>query len=216
MAIVRAECNGFLEIRPDFLTGEALDTVFMRLSELVRVQTPEDIKPGVPCLLERPEIVVFMRTCRQQRDVGFFRVPPTADGMSVAPYEYSNQQALAQDMPDWLVELMESVNADLGTSFNAVLVNHYADGSQYISKHRDSEKGLVPKSPVAAISVGATRTFRVREWPTGKKVADVPMPDGSLLVMLGPFQKMYTHEVPIEKKIKGERYSITFREHKLV
>ena len=72
------------------------------------------------------------------------------------------------------------------------------------------------KAPVAAISVGAVRKFRAREWPGGKKVADVPMEDGSLLVMHPGFQRRYTHEVPPQKKIKDERYSLTFREHVLV
>jgi len=31
--------------------------------------------------------------------------------------------------------------------------------------------------------------------------------------MSGNFQKEFTHEIPIEKRVKGERYSFTFRQH---
>ena len=31
--------------------------------------------------------------------------------------------------------------------------------------------------------------------------------------MGGFFQTLYTHEIPIQKKVKGYRYSFTFRKH---
>ena len=31
--------------------------------------------------------------------------------------------------------------------------------------------------------------------------------------MAGDFQKEFTHEIPIEKKVEGVRYSFTFRRH---
>jgi len=31
--------------------------------------------------------------------------------------------------------------------------------------------------------------------------------------MVGNFQKEFTHEIPIEKKVKGTRFSFTFRRH---
>jgi hypothetical protein len=33
--------------------------------------------------------------------------------------------------------------------------------------------------------------------------------------MGGDFQKEFTHEVPIEKKVREGRYSLTFRQHLL-
>ena len=36
-----------------------------------------------------------------------------------------------------------------------------------------------------------------------------------LIHMGGDFQKEFTHEIPIESKIKEERYSFTFRKHKI-
>jgi alkylated DNA repair dioxygenase AlkB len=44
-------------------------------------------------------------------------------------------------------------------------------------------------------------------------VMDVPLPSGMLVHMGGDFQKEFTHEVPIEKKIREGRYSFTFRQH---
>ena len=31
--------------------------------------------------------------------------------------------------------------------------------------------------------------------------------------MVGDFQKEFTHEIPVEKKVTMERYSFTFRKH---
>ena len=80
----RLLCNDFLEVRPEFVAGEALDNLFMRCSELVRVQTAAEIQPGVPCLLVEPEIVVFDKRCNQKRNVAFFRRAPVPGEQSVA------------------------------------------------------------------------------------------------------------------------------------
>ena len=37
----------------------------------------------------------------------------------------------------------------------------------------------------------------------------------SILHMGGNFQKLYTHEIPIQKKIKEPRISFTFRKHNM-
>jgi alkylated DNA repair dioxygenase AlkB len=42
---------------------------------------------------------------------------------------------------------------------------------------------------------------------------DVPTNSGEMLIMGGDFQKEFTHEIPIEKKIKHPRISFTFRKH---
>jgi len=57
------------------------------------------------------------------------------------------------------------------------------------------------------------RKFRIRDKSTKKIVLDYDHQPGTLLVMSGEFQKQFTHEIPIQKKIKDERISITFRHH---
>ena len=111
-----------------------------------------------------------------------------------------------------LIELLELVNSIFNTEYNGILVNKYKTGEDYISAHSDDETNL-DKCGVVAISYGATRKFRIREKNTKKKVGDYPMVSYSMLQMGGDFQKEFTHEIPIEKKVKESRISFTFRKH---
>jgi alkylated DNA repair dioxygenase AlkB len=161
-------------------------------------------------LIERPEIVVYGKTCRQNRDVGFFAEP------HVPGYKYSGQQTTVININDYqqLVTLLNHVNTELNTDFNGILINRYRDGSNYISAHSDDERGL-SNVGVATICIGATRLFRIREKTTKKMVIDVDHNHSDMILMSGEFQKHYTHEVPIQKKINETRISLTFRKHKI-
>ena len=197
--------GGRVEYTADFLTREKVREVRRFLEGLRVVDDPEKIVAGVPCLLHRPPITAFGKKCRQHRDVGFFGPP------SVAGYRYSQQEATRQDLPPVVSELMAGVNEKLGTALNSALINCYPPGDSSISAHQDNESGLRRSAPVAAISIGATRTFRLKEKPGGARLADIPLESGSLVVMRS--QRGYTHEIPTQRRVVGTRWSITFREH---
>jgi len=108
-------------------------------------------------------------------------------------------------------ELLQTVNSLLNTEFNGMLVNTYKDGSDYIGAHSDSDIGT--EEGVASLSFGAERNFRIRNKSDKKILHEEITTDGTILVMGGVFQKLYTHEIPVQKKIKGSRTSITFRTH---
>ena len=161
-------------------------------------------------LLEiEPPIMVFGKMCHQRRDIGFF------SDESIG-YEYSNQIIKSQPLKNHplLSDILVKVNNELGTKFNGILFNRYENGEKYIGKHGDDEKGLDKgKNMVAALSCGAVRNFRIRDKITDKIKIDIPTTSCMLLVMEGQFQKEFTHEIPIQKKIKEERISLTFRHH---
>lgn len=157
-------------------------------------------------LLEKPPIVIFGKTVHQRRNIGFFS--NTSKG-----YRYSNQIALSQSLTPALTLLLDTVNEMYKAEFNGILVNHYVDGNDYISAHSDDETMLDPVG-VVAVSYGAVRKFRIREKASGTIVKDIPMVSGQILHMGGSFQKEFTHEIPVEKKIKEARFSFTFRRHK--
>ena len=144
------------------------------------------------------------------RDVGFFRA-----NASIPPYSYSNQfQPLANSMPMSLETLMVEINERLGTAYNAVVVNRYNDKDDYISAHKDNEKGLKTLDCVATLSIGTERKFRVRDAKTRRIVCDALTRPYHLLIMRGAdFQQHYTHEIP-KQNVEGMRLSFTFREHK--
>jgi alkylated DNA repair dioxygenase AlkB len=108
--------------------------------------------------------------------------------------------------------LLDFVNEVYQSEFNGVLVNKYESGSEYIGKHSDDERTLDANAGVVMISTGAVRTFRLRNKETGEKI-DIPMETDKMYQMWGDFQKEFTHEIPVQKKVLGTRYSFTFRKH---
>jgi alkylated DNA repair dioxygenase AlkB len=104
---------------------------------------------------------------------------------------------------------MEKINKEFGTSFNACLLNYYPDSSVAISKHSDDEKELVNPVIVVSVSLGAERIFRLHS-KTGLGTVDIPLVDGTVLVMGEGCQKLWQHEVP-KGKGTSPRISLTFR-----
>ena len=156
-------------------------------------------------LKHRPEILVYNKICYQNRAIGFFSDKSRG-------YHYSKKLMPSQPLGDILTRLLEMTNEIFKTSFNGILVNYYADGTETIGDHSDDESGL-HNGMVVALSLGAERKFRIRDKTTKKIVKDVKTQHSTYLVMNGDFQKEFTHGIPAEKKITEGRYSFTFRYH---
>ncbi len=133
-------------------------------------------------------------------------------------YKYTGQTTKTQPIPPFLQKVLNRVNRKMGTNFNGILVNRYEDGSEKIGAHSDNESEL-SANKVVGISLGATRKVRFRGITTSGKNAirgnftDHPLDHGSLYTMEGSFQQEFTHEVPVDTKIKNVRISLTFRQH---
>jgi alkylated DNA repair dioxygenase AlkB len=168
-----------------------------------------DLCKNLP-LIKNPKIKIFGKDAEMHRSVGFFSDESKG-------YKYSNQISKSIELPPFLKELLEKINKEFDTDFNGILVNMYSSGEDYIGAHSDDEKGLGKRSTVIGISLGETRIMRFRGKKTpiiqnGKKYVDMEMPNGCLFSM-EDFQKEFTHEIPIQKKINGTRISLTFRKH---
>ena len=158
-------------------------------------------------LEERPEIIIFGKKCKQQRNVGFF------SNESIG-YKYSKKMMDSKPLSKSMSELLIIINKMIGAEFNGILVNKYMDGNDYISAHSDDETGL-DKSGVVSISYGSERKFRIRNKKTKEVMFDEITTHCCILHMGGNFQELYTHEIPIQKKIKEQRISFTFRKHNI-
>ena len=158
-----------------------------------------------PQLEERPEIIIYGKICKQHRNVGFF------SDESIG-YKYSKKLMKSKPLSKDVVDLLVTINKMLGTQFNGILVNKYIDGNDYIGAHSDEESGLDGKG-VVAISYGSERIFRIRDKNNRTIICDEPTTHCGILHMGGNFQKLYTHEIPIQKKIKESRISFSFRTH---
>ena len=167
-----------------------------------------------PLLEKHPYLgVMYGSPCYMRRSVRFFaRIEDTYG------YFYSGQCSESHPPPDTVSKLREIINDKRKSKFNGTLVNLY-DPEDYISPHKDDERGLASSPGVGVISVswGARRTMRIRDASTKKIVFDATTKPYTALEMRGAdFQKFFTHEIPKASKrggSSGVRVSFTFREH---
>lgn len=187
-----------------------------------------------PALTERldlrPPIRMRGREVRQKRNVGFY-----ANKDQIKGYGYSGILAPSKPLTPSMEALIRLVSKDFGMNPAKVgiLINEYEEGFS-IGPHSDDERDLVTgKTGVLAISMGASRTFRVKAknplrvfYLSDKSEESTPIKGrgvvwegrtkaGTLLQMGGKdFQSLFTHEVPSLAKDKAIRWSLTFREYK--
>jgi alkylated DNA repair dioxygenase AlkB len=131
------------------------------------------------------------------------------------PYTFSHVHHDAVDIPIELQPFIDWANEKFEYKYNTVFMNWYVDGSHYINAHSDNEKTHIKGSPIISISLGATRTFRIRDKFTKEKVKDIQVTDKSYIVMCGNMQKEFTHEIVKingnKGKLIGSRINITIR-----
>lgn len=127
-------------------------------------------------------------------------------------YAYSGLTMYAQPWSTTLLQIKGRVEAEAGTRFNTALLNFYRDGRDSVQWHSDDEPELGSNPVIASVSFGATRVFRLKH-ETRKELArvDIPLDDGSFLLMRGTTQHFWKHQVPKTAKPTGPRINITFR-----
>jgi len=113
-------------------------------------------------------------------------------------------------VPEAILPLWAALDDAYGT-FHFGVINRYIDGTDSISPHADDEKEIKRDSPIASISLGATRTFVVHA-NDGSHRMKIPLADGTVLVMGGAFQSTYKHSVPKEKAVADGRVNVTLRQ----
>ncbi|XP_049721810.1 DNA oxidative demethylase ALKBH2 isoform X1 [Elephas maximus indicus] len=117
-----------------------------------------------------------------------------------------------------LERVRDRVSQLTGHTFNFVLVNRYKDGRDHIGEHRDDERELDPRIPIASVSFGACRDFFFRHKDSrGKRPSQrvdmvrLQLAHGSLLLMKPPTNTHWYHSLPVRKKILAPRVNLTFR-----
>src|SRR5262249_5630653 len=104
----------------------------------------------------------------------------------------------------------DRVIAATGVPFNSVGLNFYRDGADSVAPHSDLDD-IVRGSPVALLSLGATRRMMIRAKQPPARSIHVDLSAGSLLVMNFESQLHYTHGVPKTPARVGPRISLAFR-----
>jgi alkylated DNA repair dioxygenase AlkB len=126
-------------------------------------------------------------------------------------YYYTKNLNKALPLPSLLNPFLEWSKKAIDSHLNGVLVNWY-EGFQkhYIGKHQDSTIGLIDGKPIVTISLGQTRTFRLR-YKLSSNYKDFIAENRGVFIMPYETNEHWTHEVPHFSKNKGQRISITLR-----
>jgi len=128
-------------------------------------------------------------------------------------YSYSG---IRMDPLPWIEELLEikkAIEPIAQTRFNSVLINYYRDGQDRVAWHSDDEKELGQNPVIGSISLGAERKFKLRHkaFDQNGEQAEIMLAHGSLLLMKGPTQHFWKHEIPRTARHIGKRINLTFR-----
>jgi alkylated DNA repair dioxygenase AlkB len=125
------------------------------------------------------------------------------------PYTYSGRIYNQRPWTPALVKLRTDIEAATHTKFNSVLLNRYESGNDSVGWHSDDEPEMSQNHPIASLSLGAIRTFQIRNGQG--PVQKIELGHGSLLVMHAGMQKEWKHRVPKTRKPCGPRINLTFR-----
>jgi alkylated DNA repair dioxygenase AlkB len=128
-------------------------------------------------------------------------------------YAYSGIQMNPKPWTKELVEIKEAIEKDASVPFNSVLINYYRDGKDRVAWHSDDEKELGQNPIIGSVSLGAERKFKLRhkKYKENGLKAEIMLQHGSFLLMKGPTQHHWMHEIPRTAKPIGPRINLTFR-----
>lgn len=132
-------------------------------------------------------------------------------GSAAAHYTYSG---LALEPRPWtapLLALKTRTEAAADSPFNSVLLNQYRDGRDSMGWHSDDEPELGANPTIASLSLGGTRRFLLRHKHRTHPSVEIPLEHGALLIMRGPTQTYWQHQVPKTRRPCAPRLNLTFR-----
>ena len=127
-------------------------------------------------------------------------------------YKYSDIQNEPLPWTPALLGIKRAIELPANVTFNSVLLNYYRHGQDSMGWHADDEPELGINPIIASVSFGQARTFHFRHRLNKilpKKT--VLLPHGSLLLMQGPTQHFWQHQLPKTKQAAAPRLNLTFR-----
>lgn len=172
---------------PDFLPADQCQSVFEQLKQEV--------------VWEQGQIRLFGKILNEPRMSAWY---------GDAAYTYSGKTMSPRPWTPLLQDLRKQVATHCLVPFNAVLLNLYRNGQDSMGLHSDDEPELGPEPVIASLSLGASRGFILRHKQQPRRHR-LELTNGSLLVMAGPTQSHWKHELPKDKSLKEARINLTFR-----
>ena len=185
-----ALADGELRYLPQWVAAGEADGWLQRLRE----ETP----------WTQPQVHIYGRRLAVPRLVAWY-------GDREARYRYSGLEHVPLPWTPLLQEIRQRVEAASGCRFNGVLLNLYRDGQDAMGWHSDDEAELGPDPLLASLSLGASRRFDLRRKGSSRIEHSLELAHGSLLVMGGPTQHHWQHQIARTRRVLTPRLNLTFR-----
>ena len=116
-----------------------------------------------------------------------------------------------RQVPTVIRDAARRVSTATRVPFNSIGLNLYRDGRDSVAPHNDHLDEIVEGFPIALVSLGASRRMTIRAKEPPKRVLQIDLAAGSLLVMSYETQLHYTHAIPKVRERIGPRISLAFR-----
>jgi len=134
-------------------------------------------------------------------------------------YRYSSLEQRIEPWHPAVRELIARLEGPCDRRFNAVLLNLYRDGRDAMGWHADDEPELDAHAPIASLSLGVSRSFRLRPRSAARSPEagqpatglTLELGHGDLLVMDPPTQRHWQHALPRRLRVQQPRLNLTFR-----
>jgi alkylated DNA repair dioxygenase AlkB len=175
---------------PAFFTAEESDRFLHDLLEQIHWQG-ESIK-------------IYGKSVEVPRRVAWYGEP-------AATYRYSGVTHEPEPWNPTLLAIKRRIEPVAGVTFNSVLLNLYRGERDSMGWHSDDEPELGTDPVIGSVSFGATRTFQLRHQRDKSRKCPIELTHGSFLLMAGPTQHHWRHQVPKSSRPCGPRVNLTFR-----
>lgn len=135
-------------------------------------------------------------------------------------YKYSGAELVSEKWSEEIGKMCANLSEKFGVSLNSVLVNWYRNGEDCVGRHSDDEQNMAHDT-IVTVSLGVARKLRVysrklHKEDDEKKLLEIQLQNGSIHIQKLGMQKVRKHEIPKEKRLVGERISLTFRMMKIL
>lgn len=132
-------------------------------------------------------------------------------GDAATAYSFSGNIFHPEPWTTGLLQIRDRITPISGQVFNSVLLNLYRNGNDSMGWHADDEPELGRHPVIASVNFGAARRFQLRYKSEHQRKYELTLQHGSLLIMKGPLQEYWEHQVPKTTKISDGRINLTFR-----
>jgi len=154
---------------------------------------------------QQSDIVIYGKRHLSPRLIAWY-------GDTEQSYKFSGTKMEPYPWTKELLFIKERIEGQTGIKFNSVLLNLYRNGQDSVGWHRDNERELGNNPVIGSVSFGETRPFQIRhKFRKEVEKLTIPLTHGSFLLMSGPMQHFWEHQIPKTAKEISQRINLTFR-----